>query len=464
MEKPHADLVAQLQEVLGDGSVDLGETLNVPVSGASSGSGTTVPPTVAHVGRPRQAIHPLEDPQRPFEIILGDHIDSGGMADIDAAVQVSLNREVVVKRVKLAQQSAENTAALCREAQILGQLEHPHIPPIHELAVADQGPLVMMKRIWGTRWDLQLVGMDVDTQLAHLRNLVRICHAVEYAHSKGILHLDIKPANVMLGEFGEVYLMDWGCATYLAADGKVYPKGFQGTPQYAAPEMFEEENALTSQTDVYLLGATLHHILTGRGPHLGAEVLQVVLSALQSTPAEYPDEVAGELVELAHRAMARLPEDRFATVAAFREAIETYLRDFHLSELLRSARSALQAATDLFAGEREDFFSFYQHVFEGQFACRRVLESRRDDMQAQEVLLRLLLLLARHEISVRHMITARAVLKQLPRMDAWKQEVAEVEALYQKAESEQQRAGELTTQIQYKLLEQLQADKTKKPP
>src|SRR5690606_3302956 len=134
-------------------------------------------------------------------------------------------------------------------------------------------------------------------------------------HSRGIIHRDIKPENVMIGEFGEVYLVDWGVAVStkprankrlpLARDNTA----LVGTPSYLAPEMMLEEPA-SCETDVYLLGGTLYEILTGRPPHAGENLFATLRAALEKEP-EYPPGLPPELVSICKKAMARDRDERF---------------------------------------------------------------------------------------------------------------------------------------------------------
>ena len=174
---------------------------------------------------------------------------------------------------------------LLREAWVTGVLEHPNIVPVHDLVLDEQGmPRLVMKRIEGVEWGALIADeAQVRSRFGarrplywHLDVLRSVCNALEYAHSRGIIHRDIKPENVMVGGFGEVYVLDWGIA--LALDGRYGQRldktsdeeRLAGTPRYAAPEMvLPEAGGQGVHTDVYLLGATLFHAVVGRGPHQG---------------------------------------------------------------------------------------------------------------------------------------------------------------------------------------------------
>ena len=265
----------------------------------------------------------------------------GGMGKVLLAIQRPLQREVAVKMPRSAEVTDQLTAELLREALVTGRLEHPNIVPVHLLGRAQDGaPFFVMKRIEGTPWRelldepgaLGKLGRRAEDPLGfHLGVLLEVCNAVSFAHSRGVLHRDLKPDNVMLGSFGEVYVLDWGIAVTTRPDPLLSlasdSKGICGTPSYMAPEMAEGDGAkLSERTDVFLLGAVLHHILTGKAPHQGATVIAVLTAAWESKAPTFGADVAEELGAICRRAMARLPEDRYASVQELRDALEGFLR------------------------------------------------------------------------------------------------------------------------------------------
>ncbi|MCB9780674.1 MAG: serine/threonine protein kinase [Alphaproteobacteria bacterium] len=285
---------------------------------------------------PAHAAGPVDDV--PLE--LGPVLGVGGMGVVHAATQHSLDREVAVKQVS--GESAAAVAALLREARVAGRIEHPGIVPVHALGWTPAGPAMVMKRVEGALWSALLAearqgpwaGREGDPIEWHLEVLLEVCHALELAHSRGVVHRDIKPDNVMIGSFGEVYLLDWGIAWVLGEDGGVGPGGgpavgpgvgrgtLVGTPAYMAPEMADPgRGELGPWTDVYLLGATLHVVLTGRTLHAAATTPDAIAQARDSAPAVFEADVPAELVEIVHTACARDPAARFPDVAAFRAAI-----------------------------------------------------------------------------------------------------------------------------------------------
>jgi len=280
------------------------------------------------------------------DLELGELLGKGGMGTVHLAWQNSLERDVAVKR--LLGTDPKMVQALLREAALAGTLEHPNIVPIHALGQDEMGqPVLVMKRIEGSRWSelLKDPAQDLDR---HLSILADVCNAVHYAHSKGIVHRDIKPGNVMIGEFGEVVLVDWGVAARFddPAPGVAY-----GTPGYMAPEMAYGE-IVDARTDVFLLGATLHKILTGLSRNHGSNGMAAMMKATKAEPATYDDSVPEELGKICNRACSRKRIRRFPTAQSFRDALVDFRRhrlslQFGITASTRYAEmKALAAAED----------------------------------------------------------------------------------------------------------------------
>ena len=252
---------------------------------------------------------------------LGPEIGRGGMGEVLEARQVAMQRVVAVKRPR----RTDDTAALLLEAVATGRLEHPGIVPVHLLAVAaDRTPFFVMKRIEGRPWSELL---DTRPLAEHLETLLRVCDAVAFAHRNGVVHRDIKPSNVMIGTFGEVYLVDWGLAAATRPD-PVLPSADHlpvgGTPAYMAPEM-AKAGRIGPWSDIYLLGAILCELLTGRPPHGGRSIADALAHASEGTlPAL--EGVSPDLATVCLRAMAPEPLERFASVQDFRAELQLSVR------------------------------------------------------------------------------------------------------------------------------------------
>jgi serine/threonine-protein kinase len=270
-------------------------------------------------------------------------IGEGGAGRVLLARQHSLARDVAVKTAR--DEGEAGYASILFEGAITGQLEHPAIVPVHALGLDASGrPGIVMKRIEGVAWNGLLEDPahpgwdgwegDATNRLAgHLQILAAVCNALHFAHSRGVVHLDVKPQNVLIGRFGDVYVADWGIARPL---GRVN-SGLCGTPAYLAPELATPGAVLDARTDVYLLGATLHAVLTGSPRHPGASVTDSLAHARGSPAFEYPAAVPAELGALANRACHVDPAQRPVSARAFREELTAWVRHRDAAALAQQA-------------------------------------------------------------------------------------------------------------------------------
>lgn len=421
----------------------------------------------ADAGREEISLHADEaSGASGFTVIVGESIGEGGMARVEAATQGSLNREVALKRVRPDRYSTEFGVALGQEAELMARLDHANIPPVYQRAfTADGHPLILMKRVRGTAWSTllhspehHLWSENSGTRLeANLEVFRQVCHAVEYAHDKRIIHRDLKTENVMVGDFGEVYLLDWGVAVELDELGEHRDDGFLGTPCFAAPEMFLRVDPLTRMTDVYLLGAMLHELLTGRLLHRGANLDEVIKSSVLSKPRDYPATVHPALALVANQATARDPQNRYPSVRKLREAIEEHLNHYQALELLNETRRDLIVLEELYATRHKDGFRFHQVAFKCGFGFERVATIAPDLPGVSEGLLRVLELQISHELDQGRIEAPLRLLSVVRKMHMDPKRLSVLETRIHEIGSAQQKAGELATQIQYKLLEELQA-------
>lgn len=290
----------------------------------------------------------------------------GGLGEVFVAKDQELNREVALKEIQ--PKFADDTGSRSRfrlEAEVTGNLEHPGIVPVYGLGqYADGRPFYAMRFIRGaslkeaieqfhTRFPASKSPMSEGEAVLELRKLlgrfVDVCNAIEYAHSRGVLHRDLKPGNVVLGKYGETLVVDWGLAKALgkteivdASQAPVTPSSESGsaptmlgsaigTPAYMSPEQAAGRvNELGPATDVYSLGATLYHLLTGQTPVQGKNVaatLQYVQSGEYPTPRQVRADVPRPLEAVCLRAMALKAENRYAAPLALAEDIERWLAD-----------------------------------------------------------------------------------------------------------------------------------------
>jgi tRNA A-37 threonylcarbamoyl transferase component Bud32 len=270
------------------------------------------------------------------EVDFTGQLAEGGTAIVHLAHQRGLEREVAVKVLKPEVSNPRTRARLLKEARLTGALEHPHIIPVHTIARTAEGePLLVMKRIDGISWRQFIEAPDVRADAfagetpfeKHLEVLMQVAKAVHYAHTRGVVHRDLKPENVMIGRFGDVYLLDWGIAVRFD-EGEVREEQVAGTPGYLAPEMAGGgAHPISPRTDVYLLGAVLHELLTGEPPHHAPTMQAALFKAWRSQPPVYGPEIPADLAALCHKSMARDPADRLPDAEAFRLALVEHLKN-----------------------------------------------------------------------------------------------------------------------------------------
>ncbi|AKF02959.1 serine/threonine-protein kinase [Sandaracinus amylolyticus] len=360
----------------------------------------------------------------PAQVDLGRVLGEGGMGVVRLGTQRSLSRQVAVKSVKAT--GPEHAARLLREAWVTGYLEHPNIVPVYDIVLDQGAPLIVLKRIDGTEWSALLrdpaevtrrFGV-ADVLAWHVGILVQVCNAVHYAHTKGIIHRDLKPENVMIGEFGEVYVLDWGIALSLTHDhgGRILratdATEMAGTPVYMAPEMvLAPPSGLDERTDVYLLGAILFEIIAGSAPHLAETPLAVLLQAARSAP-EIPADVDDELASIVRHAMARDRSARCASADALKKALTAYLEHRGSSLLARDAEARLVALREAIAAppDAEHRVRVAALFSECRFALEHALARWPESPVAQRALREAQLAMVEHALASQAPERAREIL------------------------------------------------------
>lgn len=371
-------------------------------------------------------------------------IGRGGMGVIRLGRQIALRREVAIKQVREDRRSKRAANSLTTEGLLVGALEHPNIVPVYLLGEDDDGfPTLVMKRIDGVSWGDVIHGKSEGVGPAegedplewHLEVLMQVSNAVHFAHSRGIVHRDLKPENVMVGAFGEVYLLDWGIAvTTSASNDSPFPKAADvkdvaGTPAYMSPEMVTGNGAaIGPRTDVYLLGAILHEIVTGSGRHQGDSMFAVMHSAYESAPLEYPG-IEAELGRICNRATAKDPADRFESADEFRRAVATFLR--HRESIKFAARAAERArALDELLAEGGDSEAIYATFQKALFTFDAALEAWSGNDAASEGRAALLDVMFEHEVEAEDARGARRILALMQSSSSVQaDEVARLESL-----------------------------------
>ncbi|MCA9574500.1 MAG: serine/threonine protein kinase [Myxococcales bacterium] len=392
---------------------------------------STIEPRRADTDAARKAGALLAVP-RSNGVRLEEVLGEGGMGVVYLAEQESLGRKVAVKQVRAESRSATTTTRLLQEAWVIGQLEHPNILPVYDIATSDEGdPLIVLKRIEGVEWG-QLMH-DAATVKRRFRApdllewnldvMTRVCDAVHFAHSRGFIHRDLKPENVLIGELGEVYVADWGIAVSTREDQRVVPlardaKEIAGTPAYMAPEMLGGEvSRISEKTDVYLLGAVLYEVLGGEPPHQGKDLRAMITSILMDV-AELPDSVPAALRAITLRALEVDPDARFESPLQLRLALEGYLRHRGSEQLgARALERLAQLEASLAraaAGDPEhDAQALHGLVSECRFGFREALSQWPENASARRGLERTLTLVVEHSAREGNPKAARAYLSEL---------------------------------------------------
>ncbi len=366
---------------------------------------------------------------------LGDEeLGRGAMGVVHLARQGPLRRDVAVKTLLDESVGAEERLQMLCEARVTGALEHPNVVPVYMLGGDETGaPVIVMKRITGTPWNELLADPAMlrerehvlDPLVWHLEVLTQVCNALHYAHDKQIIHRDLKPENVMIGEFGEVCLLDWGLAVSLQEDNELgLPHvsgidGVAGTPTYMAPEAVAVLNdQIGVATDVYTLGAVLHEIVTGKTRHDGDSMTDVLLAALASEPYDYGETVDKQLADICNRATDVEPAKRFPTADDFRLAIDAYLQQRHSLHLVVEATERLdelcRSVAECDLDDEQAGVEIHRLYGECRFGFREALREWNDSLEAADGLQRLLELMARYEMGHDNPQAAAAMIADLP--------------------------------------------------
>lgn len=286
----------------------------------------------------------------------------GGLGVVNRAKDRQLGREVALKEIR-SELAADRTIQhqFVREAKITGSLEHPGVVPVYALgADSRQLPIYAMRFIRGESLDAaikkyhQIPPTKTKDRRLRLRKLLQqfldICNTMEYAHSRGIIHRDLKPQNIMVGDYGETLVVDWGLAIPLEDQaGGMAPHSdgstIVGTPVYMSPEQAEGK-PVSAVSDVYCLGGILFAILTGK-PAVHGTTLDEVITRVRSGNVDHVQQIEpsapGALAAIATKGLNRDPSGRYQSARALAEDVESYLADekvsaYRESVIERSAR------------------------------------------------------------------------------------------------------------------------------
>jgi serine/threonine-protein kinase len=420
-------------------------TLSLPRSAART---TTDLPRLSIQDEPEQS-----DTQA--QLVLGPVLGKGGMGIVHSARQPLLNRDVAIKQ--LLPGASENAgAALMREAQFMGSLEHPNIVPVHDLGAGAEGsPVLVMKRIDGVPWQ-DLIEYPEHPSWTGLKDraddplgrnisvMLDLCRAVRWAHGRGVVHRDLKPDNVLIGNDGEVYLGDWG----VAGQAGEISNSVVGTPAYMAPEMLDRTATIDPQMDVYLLGSCLHQLLTGTHRHEGTTLEAIFESIHDSGPVTLGPEVPVELAELCQRSTSWDPAERPAGVTQFADALRSWQRHREADRLVRAAAKRAEHLGELLSKQEPDPVAVLTTAAEVRFGFRQALEGWPEHPTARKELVEVLREMTRFAISREDLDTGRAQLAELSDLGEDESALhADLAAVTQVVESRKKLAADLDWSI-----------------
>ena len=350
---------------------------------------TQLDPPAGEDEAPAAAGPPEEPPQADRRYRIARQLGQGGTGRVYAAEDRHSGRLAALKVLnRKAKESPELVRRFINEARITAQLEHPGIVPVYDVGMLPSGEPFYTMRVVGRH---SLADILWDPVIRHDYPLVRlitifdqVCCSLGYAHSRGVVHRDVKPENILVGNFGEVYLTDWGIARLLpssapaAADGPAdeadgpraltAASSFLGTPGYMSPEQIVDPTKVDARADIFAAGVILYEILTGKSPFRGknaVETLRLTLSQDAPPPGELNAHAPLLLCDLAVRCLARDPAQRpqdmgvvVSDLQAFLEGSKERARQREAAaELVRRAQAvkstclALRTERDRLLGE-----------------------------------------------------------------------------------------------------------------
>jgi hypothetical protein len=378
-------------------------------AGKPDGDATSIPlsetlPAPVATDHPSPEL-PTDDPARYR--ITGEHA-RGGLGRIVNATDLRLGRTVAIK--ELIEHSESLAASFVREALVTARLQHPGIVPIHDAGRWPSGeayysmPLLPGRSLKATIEAARTIGERLDL----VRHALAVADTLAYAHSKGVVHRDVKPANIMIGEYGETVLIDWGLALIeeradselgivgaatnemeeLAAGFASSSSEVVGTPAYMSPEQ-AKGGAVDATADVYALGAVLYELLTGHAPYSGTSakrMLELVQETLPTPAGALVPNLPPELVAIVGKAMARAPADRYPSA----RELASDLRRFQAGQLVAAHRYSLGALLGRWLRKNKSVVTIaavagVAVVTMGVLSVERVVEERNVAMQQRSV-------------------------------------------------------------------------------
>jgi hypothetical protein len=304
-----------------------------------------VTPEAAPITIDKGATIPYERPELDADTktlegyMFGTVIGKGGIGEVIAAHDLRVGRDVAIKRLRTGNPSPDEIQRFLREARIQARLDHPAIPPVHELGRDAAGrPYFAMKRLAGVTMS-ELLAVPEQNRQRMLRAFVEVCQAIDFAHARGVVHRDLKPGNIMLGDYGDVYVLDWGLARVVGeAVTNVVTEDIEsldvksgdllGTPGYMAPEQIQRIGDTGRPADVYALGSILFELLAGEPlhPRGASAVASTVGNEAVTSPAKRrPDRAVPPELDLLCVSMLAMDPMTRPTARRVAERVQAYL-------------------------------------------------------------------------------------------------------------------------------------------
>ncbi len=290
--------------------------------------------------------------------VRGAEIGRGGMGRVLEATDTVLGRTVAVKEI--VEVDSDLARRFEREVFVTARLEHPSIVPIYDAGRTEHGlPFYVMRRIGGSRFDLVIAeAAGLDGRLALIPSLLAAVDAIAHAHRRGVVHRDLKPGNILVGEHGETLVIDWGLAKLLVGDDHELEPGATprpqdslqtlvgsvvGTPGFMAPEQALGGD-VDARGDVYALGAILYQLLAGHAPWEGTKPSEILDRVIDHAPPPVTASVRGvppDLLAILDRAMAPARDARYADASALGDDLRRFLRGQLVAAHVYSRRERL---------------------------------------------------------------------------------------------------------------------------